>query len=262
MAFFIMTLHFSKYQGTGNDFVLIDNRNETFPKSEELIRHLCDRNFGIGSDGLILIENHQDFDYRMLFFNPDGSESLCGNGSRCGFQFARRLQIVDESATFETTDGIHHADLVDEEVRFNLFDIKTVDRMDEDYYVHTGSPHYVIFVDDIEKIDVQTQGRDIRYSEPFVGQNGTNVNFAQLLHGAVKVRTYERGVENETRSCGTGVTAVGLVAGALGVEAPITVHTEGGTLEVDFEKSADGYKNIWLKGPAEHVYDGKIEIQF
>lgn len=255
-----MTLKFSKYQGTGNDFILVDNREKTFPVSEELVTKLCDRRFGIGSDGLMLIENHPELDYKMIFFNPDGSKSLCGNGSRCGFAFAKRLGIVTESAQFETTDGIHEALADSQEVHFSLFNVGLPEKIDDDFYINTGSPHYVRIVEDIDKVDVIEEGRQIRYSERFSRQNGTNVNFAQLLQGSVKVRTYERGVENETLSCGTGVTAVGLVASTLGLDSPIRIHTSGGDLTVKFDKLNDGFENIWLTGPAVHVFDGSIEI--
>ena len=255
-----MTIQFSKYQGTGNDFILIDNREAVFPKSKEVITKLCDRHFGIGSDGLILIENHPDLDYLMVFYNPDGSESLCGNGSRCGFAFARSLGIVFDQATFETTDGIHQAQQVGDIVRFSLSDVELPEETDEWFYINTGSPHVVELVRDMEAVNVVTQGRTIRYSDRFVGQNGTNVNFAQLLQNTIHVRTYERGVENETLSCGTGVTAVGLVAGVNGFNSPVTIEAQGGTLQVEFEKENDGFKNIWLSGSATHVFDGSIEI--
>ncbi len=255
-----MKINFSKYQGTGNDFILIDNRNDIFSKDTKHIQFLCDRKFGIGSDGLILIENHQELDYKMVFYNPDGSESLCGNGSRCGFQFARSLGIVEDKATFETTDGVHSAIIKGEAISFSLFDVDHLTKVQSDFYVNTGSPHYVKMVDDIEAVDVMAEGREIRYSEAYLGQNGTNVNFAQLLHDRVAVRTYERGVENETLSCGTGVTAVGLVAAQLNYPSPVVIETRGGTLKVDYEKTAKGFKNIWLTGAATFVFSGSIEL--
>lgn len=255
-----MTINFSKYQGTGNDFILIDNRKKEFSKDIKDIQFLCDRKFGIGSDGLILIENHPELDYKMVFYNPDGSESLCGNGSRCGFEFARFLGIVDLKASFETTDGVHAAHVQNEQVSFSLFDQKSIEKRGEDFYVNTGSPHLVRIVNDIEAVDVVTEGRAIRYSETYLGQNGTNVNFAQLLQGEVVVRTYERGVENETLSCGTGVTAVGLVASQLGYDSPVNIKTRGGSLKVNYEKDENGFRNIWLTGPATFVFSGSIEL--
>jgi diaminopimelate epimerase len=255
-----MLLSFHKYQGTGNDFIIIDNREAIFPKEISLIQHLCNRRFGIGSDGLILIENHPTLDYRMVFYNPDGSESLCGNGSRCGFAFARKLGIATDKATFETTDGIHQAHINDGLISFSLSDNDNLISKGDDYYVNTGSPHYVKLVDDIEQTDVVSNGASIRYSEAFVGQNGTNVNFAQVLQDRVLVRTYERGVENETLSCGTGVTAVGLVASRLGFDSPVTIETKGGLLSVAFEKKVNSFTNIWLTGPATFVFEGTVEI--
>lgn len=255
-----MNFQFSKYQGTGNDFILFDNRDQSFPDSTNVIQQLCDRKFGIGSDGLILIEDHPSLDYRMVFFNPDGSKSLCGNGSRCGFAFAQKIGLVNLQAQFETTDGVHEAVVTDGGVRFSLFDVNQITSMGKDYYVDTGSPHYIKIVEDIESIDVIGIGKEIRYSEAYIGQNGTNVNFAQLLHDRIKVRTYERGVENETLSCGTGVTAVGLVASKLGYKSPVIVEARGGQLTVEFEEHQNGFKKIWLSGPATHVFDGSVEI--
>lgn len=254
-----MQLSFTKYQGTGNDFIVIDNRDGHFPKEDAVIQKLCDRRFGIGSDGLILIENHT-LDYRMVFYNPDGSQSLCGNGSRCGFAFARELGIVENNASFETTDGVHQAHLSDGLVSFSLFDNDNLTSEGSDYYVNTGSPHYVRLVEDIDAVDVLTEGSKIRYAEDFIGQNGTNVNFAQVLQDRVLVRTYERGVENETLSCGTGVTAVGLVASQLGFDSPVTIETRGGLLTVSFEKKGNVFTNIWLTGSATFVFKGTVEI--
>lgn len=255
-----MTFPFSKYHGAGNDFILIDNRRDVLVQKEAVARRLCDRHFGIGSDGLILIENHPNLDYRMVFFNPDGSQSLCGNGSRCAFRFAQSLGLAGDNAIFETTDGIHRIANANEQVRFELFDVAGIENIQDFHFVNTGSPHIVKIVEDIEKVDVVEEGRKIRYADRFVGQNGTNVNFAQLLQDRVLVRTYERGVENETLACGTGVTAVGLVMSEYNFDSPVTIEAKGGTLKVAYDKSENGFKNIWLTGPAEHVFDGQIEI--
>jgi len=255
-----MQIHFSKYHGTGNDFILIDNRKSEFQKGINLIQQLCDRNFGIGSDGLILIEDHPSLDYRVVFFNPDGSESLCGNGSRCGFEFARSLGMVKEIASFETTDGVHQARLSDGLIGISLHNVSTVEKNGNDFYLDTGSPHYVSIVEDIDTVDVIKLGREIRYSKSYSSQNGTNVNFAQLLHDRVLVRTYERGVENETLSCGTGVTAVALVAAELGHRSPVSVETSGGNLRVEFIKTEAGFEGIWLTGPVKFVFKGAVDI--
>ncbi|MEP0984842.1 diaminopimelate epimerase [Ekhidna sp.] len=256
-----MELHFSKYQGTGNDFILIDDRDQSFPQKTDLIQKLCDRKFGIGADGLILIQDHPNLDYRMIYFNSDGSQSLCGNGSRCGFSFAQTLKLVSDSATFETTDGIHQIRQDGEFVHFQLFDVSQLNHInDKEWYINTGSPHHIVIVENLSDTDIVPEGRRIRNLTTYSSQNGTNVNFAQLLQSKVKIRTYERGVEDETLSCGTGATAVGLMAGELGYESPVQIETEGGNLEVHFKKVADGYANIWLAGPAEKVFEGSVTI--
>ncbi len=255
-----MTLSFSKYQGTGNDFILIDNRDNTFPKEDKIIQKLCDRRFGIGSDGLILIENHADYDYQMVYYNSDGSHSLCGNGSRCGFSFAQKLGVIKDHAIFETTDGVHQAKSEDGIIHFNLFDPKGITQIDEDWYLDTGSPHFVRFMDDIDVVDVVEEGRKIRNLPAYTSQNGTNVNFVQLLKGSVKIRTYERGVENETLSCGTGATAVALVCGQLGMESPVNVETRGGKLKIFFLRTDDNFSDIWLAGPTKKVFEGTVHI--
>lgn len=260
---FYMNIPFKKYQGTGNDFILIDNRNHIFPidQAESIVPKMCDRKFGIGSDGLVLVNNHAEYDYEMIFFNPDGSKSLCGNASRCTYAFAKIIGIASEKATFLTTDGVHEIKQVGENIHFQLRDIEKIDKINEtDWYVNTGSPHYVKVVDDVNTVEIMSEGSTIRYSEPFQHQNGTNVNFIQLEEGKVEARTYERGVEAETLSCGTGVTAVGLVAGNLNYQSPVQVETKGGNLSVSFEKDGDSYKNIWLAGPAEFVFEGIYTI--
>lgn len=255
-----MNFTFSKYQGTGNDFILVDNRDKYLNLTPKQIQLLCNRKFGIGADGLILIENHPSLDYKMIYFNADGSQSLCGNGSRCGFAFARSLGIVETNATFETTDGIHEIKLEDGLIHFQLFDVDQLKREESDWYVNTGSPHYVKIVDDTSAVDVVEEGRSIRNLATYSRQNGTNVNFAQLLQDAVKIRTYERGVEDETLSCGTGATAVAIVAGELGRKSPVKIETMGGDLFVSFEKEGDRFSNIWLAGPAKKVFEGNISI--
>lgn len=256
-----MVLKFSKYQGTGNDFILIDNRQSAFQKSDDLIKRLCDRKFGIGADGLILIEEHPDLDYRMVYFNADGTQSLCGNGSRCGFAFAKSLGMVSQNARFETTDGIHEIKEEGGIIYFGFSPIEnTIEEIGDDKYLDTGSPHYIRIVEDVDGVDVFSEGRDIRNLSAYSSQNGTNVNFAQLLPKGVKMRTYERGVEDETLSCGTGATAVALVASQLGLKSPVKLETKGGTLSVSFELKDGFFENIWLAGPAEKVFEGTVAI--
>lgn len=256
-----MELNFTKYQGTGNDFILIDDRMEKFPVGNHLIKMLCDRRFGIGADGLILIQNHTDLDYRMIYFNSDGSQSLCGNGSRCGFAFARSLEIVKEHATFETTDGIHQIKLENNKIHFQLFDVEHLERInDEEWFVNTGSPHHIVISPDVQNDDIVSKGRKIRNLSTYSRHNGTNVNFAQLLQDKIKIRTYERGVEDETLSCGTGATAVGVMAGKLGFKSPVVIQTLGGELSISFKQDGNKFTEIWLAGPAEKVFEGSVTI--
>lgn len=256
-----MELNFTKYQGTGNDFILIDDRDESFPVSVKTVKDLCGRRFGIGADGLILIQNHPELDYRMVYFNSDGSQSLCGNGSRCGFAFARSLGMVNEQATFETTDGIHQIKIEDGKIHFQLFDVTELKQIsNEEWFVDTGSPHHIVISNDVTNENIVSQGRKIRNLPTYSRHNGTNVNFAQLLQDRVKIRTYERGVEDETLSCGTGATAVGVMAGKLGFKSPIAIQTMGGELSISFQQDGDTFTEIWLSGPAEKVFEGSVTI--
>jgi len=257
-----MKTEFYKYQGTGNDFVMIDNRQESFDKSDvDLIAKLCDRRFGIGADGLILLENHPEVDFKMVYFNADGNESsMCGNGGRCITAFANFLDIVKQTATFEAIDGLHHAVIENDLVKLQMQDVKTIEHLENHLFLNTGSPHHVQLESNLEILDVKEQGRRIRYGAPYF-KEGSNVNFVKKLNAdSFLVRTYERGVEDETLSCGTGVTAVALAMNYIGEteKNSVILKTPGGQLEVSFEKNGTGYKNIWLIGPATQVYKGEI----
>jgi diaminopimelate epimerase len=256
-----MQLDFYKYQGTGNDFILIDNRSGAFSKKDELIQQLCDRKFGIGADGLMLVENHDSADFRMIYYNADGSQSLCGNGSRCAVAFANYLGIIGSNTYFETTDGFHHAEILeDRRVKFELLDVNDITRYDDrTFFIDTGSPHHIELSENVEKIDIKPEGSAVRYSKQYEPA-GTNVNFVEQLPGRIKVRTYERGVEDETLSCGTGVTACALMAHQLGYQSPVTIETAGGQLQVFFEEKQGKYTNIFLAGPAVQVFQGTIKI--
>ena len=249
-------IKFYKYQGTGNDFVMIDNRNSQFLLSKELIIQLCDRKFGIGSDGLILIENNAECDFEMVFYNPDASQSFCGNGSRCAVAFAKKIEIINAECTFLAIDGTHKA-IINNETISILMNVNTYfSKENEDYFINTGSPHYIHFEENIDNLDLLSFGKSIRYSEKYK-QVGTNVNVVEKIsENEVKIRTYERGVENETLSCGTGVTACALVFGTLEHQNQITINTLGGKLTVRFENAGTNFKNVWLEGPAEMVFEG------
>ena len=259
-----MTLTFYKYQGTGNDFILVDNRKNIFDLSRiDIVSKISKRRFGIGSDGLILLQEKSGYDFEMIFFNPDGSKSLCGNGSRCIVAFAASLGIIKNKARFLAIDGEHTATLENGIVSLRMNDVKAVEAGEDFYYLNTGSPHYCTFVNEIQEFDVIKQGKRIRFSERFK-KEGTNVNFLEKVVDAVFVRTYERGVENETLSCGTGVTASGLVAAIKGVSTGkdfCEIQTLGGKLKVKFKRQSDNsFTDIYLEGPAEFVFCGSIEI--
>ncbi len=260
-----MVLQFEKYQGTGNDFIIIDDRTVEFPiQDNDLIQRLCDRKFGIGADGLILLQKDQSFDFKMIYFNADGKEStMCGNGGRCIVAFAHKKGIVGKSATFRAIDGEHEAFLLDNGwVRLKMQDVKSIEKYNTDWILDTGSPHYVKIVSDISKIDVYQEGRKIRYSNRFKTE-GINVNFVQLINNRIYVATYERGVENETLSCGTGVTAAGIIYGIKikDSEQPIKIDTKGGSLEIEFNKTMkNNIEDIWLSGFAEFIFKGEIGI--
>ncbi len=260
-----MEIHFYKYQGTGNDFVMIDNRDNHFPKNDmQLINKLCDRRFGIGADGLILLENSDTFDFKMIYFNADGNEgSMCGNGGRCLVAFANRLSVIDTKATFDAIDGLHHATFDNGIVSLQMIDVLTIDEFDSHSFLDTGSPHHVEFVSDVSEVDVINEGRKIRNGAPYF-EEGTNVNFTEQVGGnAIKVRTYERGVEGETLSCGTGVTAAAIASYVSGKVTGnnIDISAVGGKLAVRFDNSNGVFKNVFLTGPATFVFEGTFKIQ-
>jgi len=254
-------INFEKYQGTGNDFIMIDNRDGQFDHDIKKIQNICDRRFGVGGDGLITIEDHADYDFEMIYYNSDGSQSLCGNGARCAVSFAHSLGLFDDETDFMAFDGPHKAVLEDGLVRLKMNDVEDVEVGDDYFFLDTGSPHYVKFVKNVDEVNVVEEGRAIRNNERY-REAGTNVNFVEVEPDKLKVRTYERGVEDETFSCGTGVTAVVLSAGVKGiVQEVIGVNVKGGRLEVSFKKQpGNKFSDIWLKGPGEKVFEGEFEI--
>jgi len=259
-----MKIDFYKYQGTGNDFIILDNRlgNYTQLTSVE-IAYLCDRRFGIGGDGLMLLQLKDGYDFEMVYYNSDGAEgSMCGNGGRCLTAFAKRMNVIDKSARFLATDGFHEVLIKENDwVELKMKDVTEIEIAADHSILNTGSPHYIKWEKDVENTDVFAEGKRIRNSAPFRA-NGINVNFVQVHFSHLSVRTYERGVEAETLSCGTGVTAAAIAASdeANGPQEKRVV-TPGGELNVKFDKSSDtSFNNIWLCGPAKFVYSGSIQL--
>lgn len=259
-----MQLNFYKYQGTGNDFVMIDNRNLYFPIDNiPLIAKLCDRKFGIGADGLILVQNHDQADFEMIYFNSDGSTStMCGNGGRCIVAFAQFLEIIENHTTFMASDGLHFARINQNEIALQMINVSTINLHQDYTYLYTGSPHHIILVENVDVINVIQQGAAIRYSKLYE-HAGCNINFvAQTNENSFKIRTYERGVESETLSCGTGATAAAIAMFELQKTKNnhINIEVEGGALKIQFEKIANEYHNVFLIGEALQVFAGSIKI--
>ncbi len=262
-----MHLNFFKYEGTGNDFILIDNRNQTFPliNKPETIKKLCDRHFGIGADGLLILQNKEGYDFEMLYFNADGKEgSMCGNGGRCMVAFAKHLEIVNDETNFLAVDGPHYAKISEKGtwVSLQMIDVQTIHSDGEAFVLNTGSPHYVLPVNDLEKRDVYQEGKNIRNNETYKAQ-GINVNFVEDFEDYYFVRTYERGVEDETFACGTGVTAVAMsMAKKKGLSGKIhsVIKVKGGDLSVDFNYDGNTFTEVFLEGPATFVFLGATNI--
>jgi len=258
-------IEFSKYQGAGNDFVMIDNRTLFFPKENtELIAFLCNRRFGVGGDGLILIENDTETDFKMVYYNSDGNESsMCGNGGRCIVAFAKQLSIISESCVFIATDGLHQAKIINNNVALQMIDVKEVKLEKHFSFLNTGSPHHVEVVTDVDNFDVFTNGKQIRYSQNYAPA-GTNVNFVEKISNSYfKLRTYERGVEDETFSCGTGATAaaIAMYENGLTDNDSVDIKVLGGLLNVSFVKNTNGiFTHVVLTGPAEKVFEGQINV--
>lgn len=257
-----MKIHFHKYQATGNDFVLIDNRTGAYSFTTAQIQKICDRRFGVGADGLILIEKDPTFDFNLNYYNSDGSQSLCGNGGRAGVVMAASLGLLNNKTTFNAYDGAHEAELLPTGiVRLKMNPVTEVKKMGTDYFINTGSPHHLSFVTDLKKYPVFEEGQKIRYSKGYE-PNGSNVNFIELgSNNTISVRTYERGVEDETFSCGTGVTAAALAASYHGYKSPVQVNVQGGALSVEFKTGQAGiFDEIFLIGPAKMVFAGYLEL--
>lgn len=258
-----MIVPFFKYQGTGNDFIIFDNRETKIRFTAEQVKKMCNRHFGIGADGLMLLENQQGADFKMVYYNSDGNQStMCGNGGRCIARFAHRLGIVGETAHFIAIDGKHTAHIHKHFVSLKMNNVVGIEQIEKDFYLNTGSPHYVKVVKNVKNYNVYEEGKKIRNSERFK-KEGTNVNFIEKIKGVLHVRTYERGVEDETLSCGTGVTAAALTAAHLNyfTDNHCLINTPGGELKVKYHKGEDNHFNeIWLEGPAEFVFEGGIDV--
>lgn len=259
-----MSIPFHKYQGAGNDFVIIDQSKTHYldHDDQERIARLCDRRFGIGADGLILLESHAEADFRMVYFNSDGREStLCGNGGRCIVAFAYSLGLIRAETRFWAIDGLHQARVVRPDwIELEMQTIHEVEQQQDFCYLNTGSPHYVQSVSSLDHLDVEQEGRRIRYSDRFAAE-GTNVNFITGDAEGLQIATYERGVEGETLACGTGVTAAAIVSalqsGKTG-DFTVPVKAKGGDLQVRLHYDGQSFSNIWLCGPAVQVFQGQI----
>lgn len=260
-----MKVNFKKYQGTGNDFVMIDNRNLFFnSKDEVLVERLCNRRFGIGADGLILLQNKENYDFEMLYFNSDGKESsMCGNGGRCIIQFAKELGVIKNQCQFLAIDGVHFGSIdLQGIVTLKMQDVTQVEIAENSFILNTGSPHFVQFIEDIESLDLVAEAQKIRYGKRFE-KEGINVNFVTSKNSnTITIRTYERGVEDETLSCGTGVVAASIshyLNNPSNIQETI-IEAKGGTLKVHFDYDGKTFSNIQLIGAAEKVFEGVIEI--
>ncbi len=257
-----MTTSFYKYQGTGNDFVMIDDRGLSFDADNlSLIQALCHRRLGVGSDGLIILRSHEGYDFEMIYFNADGSQSMCGNGARCAVSFAGFLGMCKDECRFMAVDGPHAATIKDATVSLEMIPVREFRQLGKDYFINTGAPHHIRFVENINDYPVVSEGAKIRYNRELYPM-GTNVNFVmEVGAGRLQVRTYERGVEDETLSCGTGVTACALLYGKEKKLEEVSIETKGGTLKVSFKSDGKGgYTNILLIGPAQQVFQGIIHI--
>ena len=256
-----MRFHFYKYQAAGNDFVLIDNRAIKLSLTEEQIAKICNRKFGVGANGVILVDADLKTNFRITYINPDGSQSLCGNGCRTAVDLASRLGMTNGKISFNAYDGVHKAEILsDGQIKIQMNDVDRIEEVFDGFSLDTGSPHYVKFVSGLDQYPVFEEGRKYRYDAHF--PKGTNANFIEQQNGnAIALRTYERGVEEETLACGTGATAAALAAFKKGYKSPLTIYTKGGTLTVEFKVSPSGaFSDIYLIGPAKLVFEGDLEL--
>ncbi len=269
-----MKFDFYKYHGTGNDFILIDNREGEILLDKTSISLMCDRHRGVGADGLIILNKYQiPYDFGMLYYNSDGNQStMCGNGGRCIVSLAKLLGLIENQAHFNAIDGEHIGLITDfsdniTHVKLKMKDITVPEVSDSYYFIDSGSPHYVKFIENIEEYDVVSEGRKIRYSSCFI-KDGTNVDFVKINENCIYVRSYERGVENETLSCGTGVVASAIAYSlkkdiklkTQDIRQQIKVKTPGGELAVEFKRDNNYFSDVWLEGPTTFVFKGSYKI--
>jgi diaminopimelate epimerase len=262
-----MKYEFWKFQGNGNDFVILDGRLHHPELSNTQIKLICDRHFGVGADGLMILADDPHSDFEMIYYNADGHlSSMCGNGGRCIAAYAYMMKVTGEKTKFKAFDGIHKAHINNEitkdksfDVSLSMNDISNVIKENDFYLINSGSPHYVEFVKKVAEIDVVKEGKKTRFSERF-SPEGINVNFVEISDNRIFVRTYERGVEDETLSCGTGVTASAIAAYLETGKKEFSIHTTGGEFSVNFEEENSRFSSVWLNGPAELVFNGTINI--
>jgi diaminopimelate epimerase len=268
-----MLIEFYKYQGTGNDFIIIDNRSSVFSPyqaNKKIISDLCNRKFGIGADGLILLNKSKDYDFEMIYFNSDGTGNvMCGNGGRCIVAFASYLKITRLGHTkFIAFDGEHNAKIIKDNrnvtnVSLKMQNVDNIEIIDDsDFFINTGAPHYIRFVENIKDLDVYNKARDIRFNNRFV-KTGTNVDFVEIQKNYLFVRTYERGIEKETLSCGTGATASAIAASLkmnLDNNLSFNIKMFGGNLNISFKRNKNIFSDIWLKADVSKVFKGEIEL--
>ena len=255
-------MKFYKYTGAGNDFILFNDMTGEMPVlSSKQVQFLCDRHFGVGADGVMILKKSKALDFDMEYFNADGSGgTMCGNGGRCLVAFAQKSGIIEKHTKFLASDGVHEAFINQRNiVKLKMIDVDEVKSIGKDFYCYTGSPHYIIFVDDIEVVDVCNEGRKIRYSDTYKNE-GTNVNFVKIEENhSISIRTYERGVEDETLSCGTGAVASALVSAIVKhLASPIKVLTKGGEVTVWFRFKEEKFSDVFLEGEANAVYKGYL----
>jgi diaminopimelate epimerase len=261
-----MDIHFYKYQGAGNDFIIVDNRdNAVNHENPKLISRLCDRRFGIGGDGIIFLQNREGYDFEMIYYNADGNpSSMCGNGGRCIVAFARFIGVINSETNFLAVDGPHYAKISEsgDWVSLKMTDVGKIDTDGNAYVLNTGSPHYVELVEGLKEKNVYQDGYNIRNNNTYKSE-GINVNFVEPADEGYFVRTFERGVEDETYACGTGVTAVALAMAKHrdqtgNIKTPIKVL--GGELHIHFNYDGQKFTDIFLEGPAVKVFDGEVEV--